>query len=146
MPPFTLDAVLNYRKIQEDIAQYRYAEANRLRAAVSSRLDDELALLAGVLSEREERQRQGVAIIQLLFYEERITYLEATVAAMRKTLAEKEALVNLERENLLQKSRERQVMEKLRDQQNKAWREHLNKKEAAMFDEIAVIRHGGEKG
>ncbi len=146
MPPFTLDAVLNYRKIQEDIAQYRYAEANRLRAAVSSRLDDELALLAGVLREREERQRQGVAIIQLLFYEERITYLEATVAAMRKTLAEKEALVNLERENLLQKSRERQVMEKLRDQQNKAWREHLNKKEAAMFDEIAVIRHGGEKG
>lgn len=146
MPPFTLDAVLNYRKIQEDIAQYRYAEANRLRAAVSSRLDDELALLAGVLSEREERQRHGVAIIQLLFYEERITYLEATVAAMRKTLAEKEALVNLERENLLQKSRERQVMEKLRDQQNKAWREHLNKKEAAMFDEIAVIRHGGEKG
>jgi flagellar protein FliJ len=117
MPPFTLDAVLNYRLRQEDIAQYRYAEATRLHAAIEARLTGELATFAEVLHDRERRQREGVAISELLFYEERLTYLDNTIKAIRRTLAEKAALVKLEQENLLQKSRERQVMEKLRDQQ-----------------------------
>jgi flagellar FliJ protein len=42
---------------------------------------------------------------------------------------------------LIKRSKERKVMEKLKTRQNQAWRAHLDKKEAAMLDEIAVIFH-----
>ncbi len=145
MRPFTLDAVLVFRKRQEDIAQHRYFEACRSHAAVSSRLDAEKGLFAEVVTDRERQQREGVEINTLLFYEERIAYLDNAIKAMNKTLAEKAALVSQELNNLQQKNRERQIMEKLKEQQNKAWQEHLNKKERAMFDEIAVIRHAANQ-
>ena len=145
MRPFTLDAVLVFRKRQEDIAQHRYFEACRSHAAVSSRLDAEKGLFAEVVTDRERQQREGVEINTLLFYEERIAYLDNAIQAMSKTLAEKAALVSQELNNLQQKNRERQIMEKLKEQQNKAWQEHLNKKERAMFDEIAVIRHAANQ-
>jgi flagellar protein FliJ len=145
MRPFTLDAVLVFRKKQEDIAQHRYFEACRSHAAVSSRLDAEKGLFAEVVTDRERQQREGVEINTLLFYEERIAYLDNAIKAMNKTLAEKAALVSQELNNLQQKNRERQIMEKLKEQQNKAWQEHLNKKERAMFDEIAVIRHAANQ-
>jgi flagellar protein FliJ len=145
MRPFTLDAVLVFRKKQEDIAQHRYFEACRSHAAVSSRLDAEKGLFAEMVTDRERQQREGVEINTLLFYEERIAYLDNAIKAMNKTLAEKAALVSQELNNLQQKNRERQIMEKLKEQQNKAWQEHLNKKERAMFDEIAVIRHAANQ-
>jgi flagellar FliJ protein len=145
MRPFTLDAVLVFRKKQEDIAQHRYFEACRSHAAVSSRLDAEKGLFAEVVTDRERQQREGVEINTLLFYEERIAYLDNAIKEMSKTLAEKAALVSQELNNLQQKNRERQIMEKLKEQQNKAWQEHLSKKERAMFDEIAVIRHAANQ-
>jgi flagellar FliJ protein len=145
MRPFTLNAVLVFRKRQEDIAQHRYFEACRSHAAVSARLDAEKVLFAEVVNDRDRRQQEGVEINALLFYEERIAYLDKTIKAMSKTLAEKAALVSQELNNLQQKNRERQIMEKLKEQQNRAWQEHLNKKERAMFDEIAVIRHAANQ-
>ena len=32
-------------------------------------------------------------------------------------------------------------MEKLKEKQNQSWKEHLEKKEAALLDEIAIIFH-----
>jgi len=41
----------------------------------------------------------------------------------------------------MKKAKDRQVMEKLKERQNADWQQYLNKKEAAMLDEIAIIFH-----
>ena len=66
---------------------------------------------------------------------------KSELETLKKILIEKEANVLRERENTIKRSKERKVMEKLKEKQNATWQQYLNKKEAALLDEIAVIFH-----
>jgi flagellar export protein FliJ len=142
--PFTLDVVLNYRKRLEDIAQQRFVEAKRIRETIRQKLISEEDTFSKLCGESERLQAEGITIAELIRYEERINYLQKSIKAIRKTLAEKEEIVATEQKNLARRSKERQVMERLKEQQNSDWSEYLSKKEASMLDEISVIRHNAE--
>lgn len=144
MKPFTLDAVLNYRQRLEDLAKQRFYKAQKVLQTIEDKLAEERVTLSQLIEKTANLQKDGIEITELIFYEERITYVRNNVLAIEKTVAEKRAIVNKEQQHLLEKSKERQIMDKLKEQQNKAWKEYLNKKEAAMLDEIAVIRHESE--
>jgi len=144
MKPFSLETVLNYRQRLEDIAHNRFFKAEQNRALVRQKLNKEQVKLNRLIEKSAQLQAQGVTITELIRYETSILQNEKNIAAIKKTLDEKTMLMQKERENLIQKSRDRQIMERLKEQQNQAWREYLDKKEAAMLDEIAIIRHGGE--
>ncbi len=144
MKPFTLENVLAYRKRLEDIAQHRFFEAQKVHQQVEQKLAEESNVLA-VLSHCSERlQLEGVIITELIRYEERILQVKANVKAITKTLAEKAEIVFRERQNLINRANERQIMERLKDRQNKAWRAFLERKETIMLDEIAILRHDSE--
>lgn len=142
--PFTLDVVLNYRKRLEDIAQQRFVEAKRIRETIRQKLISEEDTFSKLCGESERLQAEGITVAELIRYEERINYLQKSIKAIRKTLAEKEEIVATEQKNLARRSKERQVMERLKEQQNSDWSEYLSKKEASMLDEISVIRHNAE--
>lgn len=142
--PFTLDVVLNYRKRLEDIAQQRFVEAKRIRETIRQKLISEEDTFSKLCGESERLQAEGITVAELIRYEERINYLQKSIKAIRKTLAEKEEIVATEQKNLARRSKERQAMERLKEQQNSDWSEYLSKKEASMLDEISVIRHNAE--
>ena len=142
--PFTLDVVLNYRKRLEDIARQRFVEAKRIRETIREKLMSEKETFGALCAESEQLQAEGITVAELIRYEERISYLKKSIRAISKTLAEKEEIVAAEQKNLATRSKDRQVMERLKEQQNSDWGEYLNKKEATMLDEIAVIRHNTE--
>lgn len=141
MKPFSLDNVLAYRKRLEDLAQHRFLEARRVQRQLEERLAAEEELLAGLCQESEEKQQQGMAIDELIRYEERIAQVRSNVAAIAKNLAEKIKIVAAEQKQLVRRVRERQIMEKLKERQNREWALYLEKKETAMLDEIAILRH-----
>jgi flagellar FliJ protein len=141
MKPFSLDSVLNYRVQLEKIAKNRLFEAEKKRAEALVRLQKEETIFRTLISDLAERQSQGMDVDEMIRYEERITLVKSEVNTLRTTLAEKEKAVLHERENTLHKSKERKVMEKLKERQNDAWQQYLDKKEAALLDEIAVIFH-----
>lgn len=141
MKPFSLETVLKYRKRLEDIAKNRLHEAQTAMQMVRERLETEEHLYADLMATVDRRQFEGIDILDLIRYEEKIQFSKNRIAAIRKTLEEKTARVVEEREILIKRSKERKVMEKLKTRQNQAWHEHLGKKEAAMLDEIAVIFH-----
>ena len=97
------------------------------------------------IEEIEKVQREGIGITELIRYEERITSQKLNILAIQKNLAEKTDTVGKEQENLMHRSQERQIMEQLKDTQDKAWLRFINKKEAAMLDEIASSRHESDK-
>ncbi|MCP3891432.1 MAG: flagellar export protein FliJ [Desulfobulbaceae bacterium] len=144
MKPFQLTAVLDHRKRLEDIAHNRFFEANKIHKLISKKLTFEKELLTTTIKQTEARKRQGIEIVSLIRFEEKIQSIQFNVKAIEKTLAEKKNIVEMEKANLLQCSKERQIMERLRDKQNRNWKNYLNKKEAAMLDEIAIMRHGPE--
>ncbi|GAB6192674.1 flagellar export protein FliJ [Desulfocastanea catecholica] len=141
MKPFSLQTVLDYRKRLEDIAQYRLMEAKTIQETIQKKLNEELHALALFIDEIEKLQAEGIDITELMRFEERITARKSNIQAIRRNLTEKSALVKKEQQNLIDRSRERQIMDQLKDTQNKAWKVYLNKKEAAMLDEIATSRH-----
>ncbi len=145
MKPFTLENVLSYRKRLEDIAQYRFSEAQKVQQQVEQILADENKILAELSRRSEHLQVEGVNITELIRYEERILQVKANVKAIVKTLAEKTEIVLRERQNLINRAKERQIMERLKERQNKAWTAFLNKKETAMLDEIAILHHDSEE-
>jgi flagellar FliJ protein len=141
MKPFSLDSVLNYRVQLEKIAKNRLFEAEKKRAEALVRLQKEETIFRTLISDLAERQSQGMDVDEMIRYEERITLVKSEVNTLRTTLAEREKAVLRERENTIHKSKERKVMEKLKERQNDAWQQYLDKKEAALLDEIAVIFH-----
>ncbi len=144
MKPFSLENVLTYRKRLEDIAQYRFFEAKKVHQQVERKLAEENSILSELSRRSERLQFEGVNITELIRYEERILQVKTNVKAIAKTLAEKAEIVSREHQNLINRANERQIMERLKERQNKAWAAFLNKKETIMLDEIAILRHDSE--
>ncbi len=141
MKPFQLDTVLNYRKRLEEIAVNRLFEAKRQQEIVQEKLNEYNKCLAALIQTTAQLQKDTVLILDLINYEDRILYNKKTITAVKKTLLEKNENVEKARQNLVTKSKERQIMASLKEQQNRAWKDYLDKKEVAMLDEIAIIRH-----
>ncbi len=144
MKPFSLENVLAYRKRLEDIAQNRFFEAKKNHQQVEKKLAEENFLLADLAERCERLQSEGIAITDLIRFEERILQVKANIRAITKTLAEKNDIVVQEHHNLIHRAKERQMMERLKTQQNTAWKTFLNKQETAMLDEIALNHHDSE--
>ena len=140
--PFTLDTVLHYRKRLEDIAKNRFFEAQRIHSIIKEKLVSETEKLHILIEQSEQLQVVGIEITKLILYEEKISAAQKNLAAIEKNIQEKAKIVAQEQGNLMRRSREYQVMERLKYEQNASWRQYLDKKEAAMLDEVAVMRHG----
>ena len=144
MKPFTLENVLAYRKRLEDIAHHRFIESQKVHRQVEEKLAAENAILSELVNRSAQLQAEGVNITELIRYEERILQVKANTKAIAKSLTEKAEIVLRERQNLINRAKERQIMERLKEQQNRAWASYLDKKETAMLDEIAILRHNPE--
>jgi flagellar FliJ protein len=141
MKPFSLQTVLDYRKRLEDIAQHRFTEAKKTRASIEKKLGDEINALTEFIKETEKLQTVGIGITELIRHEEKITAQKNNITAIKKHLKERSELVHKEQQNLIHRCKERRIMEQLKETQNKARQVFLNKKEAAMLDELATSRH-----
>ncbi len=141
MKPFSLDTVLDHRKRLEDIAIQRLAEAKRQEKIIQQKLDEDNKHLAALIKETEQLQNETVSILDFINFENRILYLKKNIHSVKTKLQEKSENRNKMQENLIEMSRNRQIMASLKDQQNRSWKKYLDKKEVAMLDEIATIRH-----
>lgn len=141
MKPFTLHAVLKYRHQLEDQALQSLAQAleeeTRLRQAFHQ-VEEELAELYHDLQRDKE---QGTTVDRLILFDQRIDLVKTQVAERQTALEKQQLQVNKRRQQLLKASKDRKVIEKLKEQQNAAYKHHLDKLEAGMLDEIAVLSH-----
>lgn len=141
MKPFTLDTVLSYRERLEDFAKNKLAAARRSAEETGSALDIQKKEYQKTIQLIDDMQQQGVEINALIFQEGRLTFLKNKISGLEEELLEKKKEVEKARNQLLLKSRDRQVMEKLKERQDEAWKQHINKKEASFLDEIAITFH-----
>ncbi len=141
MKPFTLNTVLNYRQQLEDIAKNKLAEARLRERKIRVRREEQQQKYTSVISTITKQQLVGIDINELIRLEEHLIFIKNTINELNVQIAEREKEVVACQNELLKKSRDRQIMEKLKERQNAAWKQYLNKKEAAMLDEIAIIFH-----
>lgn len=144
MKPFSLNAVLQFRKRLEELAQNRLFEARETVENIEGKLLDEQQSLKDTILLLENLKTEGIEIGTLIRFEEKIQLISSNVQAIKKNLQDKKKIVQKEHENLVKCSKEHQIMKRLKEEKNKAWQNHLSKKEAAMLDEIGVIRYNKE--
>jgi len=139
MKPFSLDVVLKYRKRQKDRARNRYQETQNQYNMVKQELEAQQAKQVSLVNELGQRHLQGVDITEHIIYENRIELLQAEIDQLKEKLKKKQEKVVRERTFLLKKSQEHKAMDKLKEKQNLEWQQYLEKKEATMTDEMAIL-------
>ncbi|MBM9513188.1 flagellar export protein FliJ [Desulfogranum marinum] len=141
MQPFKLDAVIKFRKQLEDTARqnlFTALEKETEAQAVRTRHQQDRDHLYLRLQQEKE---QGTTAPRLIMLENRIALVKEQVSAADQGVQKAEREVESKRKALLKASQDRKVIEKMKEKQNNAYQEHLNKKELAMLDELAVLFH-----
>lgn len=145
MKPFQLDKVLDHRKRLEDITANRLSEAKRQVSLIRQKLFEADCGLKSLIEKTEELQSSPISILDLINYEDQILHQKKNITAIKKKLQEKNKTLQLERQHLIEKSRDRQILQSLKEKQNSSWKQYLEKKEVSMLDEIAIVRHDTER-
>ncbi len=141
MKPFTLHAVLKYRHQLEDQALQSLAQALEVETLLRQALHQVEEELAELYHDLQRDKEQGTTVDRLILFDQRIDLVKTQVAERRTALEKQQLQVNKRRQQLLKASKDRKVIEKLKEQQNAAYKHHLDKLEAGMLDEIAVLSH-----
>jgi len=135
---FSLQTVLEYRKILEDKARQRHAQA------VAKVQDAELQVLKAeqalekLCRSMEERCTGGLSVQDLLWCEDGIQRQRELVTRLRARLDALDRAVEKRRDELVQAAREAKLLENLKDKHEERCREALRCEEKVVIDEIAA--------
>jgi flagellar FliJ protein len=146
MKPFTLDAVLKYRKQLEDMATQRLHQAIEVEARLHEALLQVQKELAELYDSLQTDKERGTTVDRLILFNYRIDLVNEQALRGQKELEKQQVQVANKRQQLVKASKDRKIMEKLREQQNAAYAKYLEKKETGMLDEIAVLAHARKQG
>jgi flagellar FliJ protein len=144
MKPFSLDTVLKHRKNLEEQAMYRLVKAREEENQAQRQLQEDELILATLLETFSREQSQGIEVVRLARFEQRIPLLEKQVMTSQLLLQKKKEGATRAQEQLISKSKDRKIMETLQQKQDASWRQYLSRKETATLDEVAVIFHNRE--
>jgi flagellar protein FliJ len=141
MKPFTMHAVLKYRHQLEDAALQALHQALETEARLQEALLQVEAELSELYTGLQRDKDQETTIDRLLLFDNRIELVKTQVELRQNDLKKQQVQVANKRQQLVNASKGRKIMEKLQEQQNAAYAKFLEKKELGMLDEIAVLSH-----
>ena len=139
--PFTMDTVLKVRKREEDLAQQRFMQAMDLQRNAENALAFAKEKQQAIITMLGKKQQEGILATELSRFEDKIEFNYTHIESLRQSVEEKKKITEKKRQALVKKSQEYNVLKTLKEQQNRAWNKYLEKKEAAMLDEIAILHH-----
>lgn len=139
--PFSLEIVLKVRKRKEDLAQQKLIQALSVQKEVENKLSTARINQKKIIGILEKKQLEGILAVELGIFEERITYAHGEIKSLLQELREKKEICENKRNRLIEKSRDYKVLQELKDRQNRAWKQYIDKREANMLDEIAILHH-----
>jgi flagellar FliJ protein len=141
MKPFTMEPVLNYRQQLEDVAKQKLHAALEEEDALLQQITAVKDALTDLFRRLETARTKGTTVDMLVLFENRIVITNEQLTKMQKEHVILKQKIKRRRKELLSTSKDRKILEKLRDQQNLAYRKYIDKKENAALDEIAVLFH-----
>ena len=135
---FKLQSVLNYRQTLADQAQQRLT-SSLLR---KSQLEAELVQLQEHFQQLDlqlqEKQQAGLSIAEIDLYEAQISHHRRQIQSLQQQMAPLDRQIFAERQELMNAARDKQVMDKLKEQQEAEYLQELARKEREMLDEISL--------
>lgn len=139
-----MQPVLRYRKQLEDEARLAFFASQEKEQELADLVHHLEENLQRLVRELERLKQEGTTIDILLLYENRIGVEREMLAKRKEELARQHEQVERRRKRLLHTRQEKKALEQLKERQNRAYKQYKDRREAAMLDEIAVLRHARE--
>lgn len=108
------------------------AELNRLKAEHAAKWQELV----------DAQQAASLDLQSLVLYQNFLAGLEKLIKRQQDAVDMAAARSENQRELLVEAKREAEIIQKLRERDEKAWREAIEKAEAELIDELATVRHG----
>lgn len=137
---FRLQAVLNYRRNLEELAQQQLVDAEGLLARRQARLGEMEEELAGAIAAFEERKQRSMPAPLYALHVQGLEQREREIAAQRQLIAAQQQAVAQARAELLTRVQERKIMEKAREKDQTRYLQEELRKEQKELDEQMVLR------
>ncbi|MGE4505676.1 MAG: flagellar export protein FliJ [Desulfovibrionaceae bacterium] len=138
---FKLEKVLEFRRVQEDEAVAALARAQMVHDAKKAEADN---LAAKLQVHSAQGLQKNPSTQELWLWRQYKTALEQDLSAARAALAALALKLQKCRQDALERSRDRKLLEKLKETQAARHEHEQYLKEQKEFDELAAIRHGRE--
>ena len=142
---YKFSTLLNVRRIQENVAQQAFSQAQRYLRTLAAMKDQVLAKRDIVRVELMTQMRQGLSATEVKMFYDYLLYLEKGLVRIEENMKTAEKQVDVKREELLKAKRDSKAILRLKEIHQARYDEALRKKDTIFLDEIAVLRHGGER-
>jgi flagellar FliJ protein len=138
---FRLERVREMRVRAEDEAKEELARAMAVRARSEQLLVEAATRMQGARSAKLDATSGAVGIEQMLAHQAFVERSEREVQAAELELSRQDAEVAARRTALQEAARERQVLDQLKDKQERAHRREAERVESNQIDELALATH-----
>ena len=139
---FRYESLLSYREHLKEKAAIEFARA---QSAVR-KIDDQIIIysdeITGANDDLEKNMRNTMSSNDIINYAEFINALLIRIEMKKIERLKAEQEMFQKRKNLLEKSRQCKVFEKLKERDLEKWHHNQNQLELKEINETAVIRHG----
>lgn len=141
MKPFRLHTVLNYRQRIQDKAQERLVRAKEKEESVQLEMEREQERMREICHDFERRKSQGMSVREVLVCQNHIGHIRNRLAQLERDLQVARDEVASKEKELNRASKEKKLLEKLKEKQDHRYTQFLEDKEKKELDEIAVLFH-----
>jgi flagellar FliJ protein len=139
---FRFEALLTYRAHRKERAEVALGKARqRLRQAVET--------LEGLRSRRKEAGEELATFLRqkpsadlLRNYVDFLSSLKGRIQGQKKEISAREKAVRERLNEVLARTREYRIIEKLKERDYKTWLQEQRRQEQKVLDENAIVRHG----
>lgn len=143
MYEFELQTLLDARQAQEEMKQTELAEALRHLESQNVILEDIKSNRLQMIREYCAFEGQPVSGLRLFLYSENIAKYREAEVAQREICRQAEAAAEEKRLALIEATKQKKILEKLKEKKYVAYLQELNRTENKELDESAILRYGG---
>lgn len=142
---FRLQRVLKYRETIEDTRKKEFSEISRIYELEAEKLRSLREEQGEKLQELGELQRGILNLLVILFYHAYLARLRTEIDAQEKRVEEVRLEKEQKREALIQASKDKKVLERLRERELEAYQKEEDRKLQVFMDEIGTSKAAREK-
>lgn len=135
---FRLERVLNFRREAEKLRKLELAAARREYELAEDRLRREEEAMEKLNLEFMERQIEGICALELQLYSEFFRKKKQEITFRREQVNELDRAVLEKRENLMEASTDKKIMEELKKKKVREQEKLMAEKERNFLDELAL--------
>jgi flagellar FliJ protein len=139
---FRYEGLLSYRGHMKEMAEIELAASQEALEGAEGTLHRLLESFDDTNASMRLQLSSAMPAQIMKAYADYLADLSRRITRQRKTVSEREKAVGEKRADLLEKAKERKIIEKLKERDYSKWQDQQNRQEQKRLAEVAILRHG----